>query len=231
MGTGITDRISPIKLELYDNSWYHPGRPKIVQTAWYLLGLPVVRSSLPFSGIKCLALRMFGAKVGRGVVIKPGVQVKYPWRISIGDHVWIGEGSWIDNLADIEIEDNVCLSQGVYLCTGNHDWSDQAFSLRIAPIHLSHGCWVGAKSLILPGVSIGVGGVVAAGSVVLKNVPPWEIHRGNPAVFWKCRRIKPAAEPRASEASDCNERLTDSCLSNALDSTGSPSLEDSCRPL
>jgi len=231
MGNRINDGICPIKLELYDNSWYHPGRHKIVQIAWLFLGLPLLRSAIPFSGIKCLVLRIFGAKVGRSVVIKPGVRVKYPWRIRIGDHVWIGEDSWIDNLTDIEIEDNVCLSQGVYLCTGNHDWSDQAFGLRIAPIHLSSGCWVGAKGFLLPGVCIGAGGVAAAGSVVLKNIPPWEIHGGNPAVFWKRRRIKPAGEPIASEAANCNERLTDNSLSNAIDSTEAPSLEDSCRPL
>jgi putative colanic acid biosynthesis acetyltransferase WcaF len=199
MGNRINDGICPIKLELYDNSWYHPGRHKILQIAWYYLGLPLLRSwVVPFPVIKCLILRVFGAKIGRNVVIKPGVRVKYPWRIKIGNFVWIGEDAWIDNLANIEIEDNVCLSQGVYLCTGNHDWSDQAFGLRIAPIHLSSGCWLGAKSCILPGVCVGVGGIVAAGSVVVKDVPAWEIHSGNPAAFRKHRRINVATERRES---------------------------------
>ncbi len=196
MGTG--ESLGPVKLELYDNSWYHPGRTKIVQLGWYFLGFPLVRSSfLPSYGAKRFILRLFGAKVGRNVIIKPGVRIKYPWRLKVGDHVWIGEDSWIDNVGDIEIEDNVCLSQGVYLCTGNHDWSDETFGLKLAPILLSRGCWIGAKSSILPGVCVGVGGIAVAGSVVFKSIPAWEIHGGNPAVFRKCRRMN-VNELRAS---------------------------------
>lgn len=180
-----------VKLELYDNSWYYPGRSKIVQIAWYFLGLPLLRSTLlPFSQLKCFVLQLFGAKIGSRVVIKPGVRVKYPWRLSIGNHTWIGEDCWIDNLADIAIEDSVCLSQGAYLCTGNHDWSDPAFGLRIDSIRLKSGSWIGAKSVILPGVCIGAGGIALAGSVVFKNIPDWEIHGGNPAIFLKCRHLK-----------------------------------------
>jgi putative colanic acid biosynthesis acetyltransferase WcaF len=179
-----------VKLALFNNRWYRPGRNKVIQIAWYFLGLSFLRSSLfPFSGPKRFVLRLFGAKVGTGVVIKPGVRVKYPWRLSIGDHAWIGEDAWIDNLADVEIENNVCVSQGVYFCTGNHDWSDPAFGLKIASIKLGSGCWIGARTVLLPGISVGAGGVAVAGSVVFTNIPDWEIHGGNPAVFRRRRII------------------------------------------
>ena len=187
-----------VELERYDNGWYRPGRAKAIQIAWYFLGLPLLRSSLlPISGVKCLVLRVFGAKLGAGVVIKPGVRVKYPWRLTVGNHCWIGEDCWIDNLADITVGDSVCLSQGAYLCTGNHDWSDPAFGLKIGSIHLGNGCWIGAKAVILPGIAVGPGGVALSGSVVTKDIPGWEIHGGNPAVFRKYRRLSIAGESRS----------------------------------
>lgn len=92
------------------------------------------------SGVKVALLQAFGAKVGQRVRIKPGVRVKFPWRLTVGDHVWIGEDTWIDNLDEVTIESNVCISQGVYLCTGNHDWGHPHFALRTGPIHLESGC-------------------------------------------------------------------------------------------
>ena len=179
-----------VELERYDNRWYRPGRSKAIQIAWYFLGLPLLRSSLlPISRLKYLVLRIFGAKLGTGVVIKPGVRVKYPWRLTVGNHCWIGEDCWIDNLADTAIGDNVCLSQGAYLCTGNHDWSDPAFGLKIGSIHLGSGCWIGAKAVVLPGISVGSGAIALSGSVVTKDIPDWEIHGGNPAVFRRHRRL------------------------------------------
>lgn len=182
--------MSLVSLARFENDWYHPGRTRIIQIAWYFFGLPLLRSSwIPISVVKGLLLRVFGAQVGRGVIIKPGVRVKYPWRLSIGDHCWIGEDCWIDNLANVTLEDDVCLSQGVYLCTGNHDWNDPAFGLKIGTITIDSGSWIGAKSIILPGVSVKTGGVALAGSVVVRDIPEWQIHGGNPAVFKKVRRL------------------------------------------
>jgi putative colanic acid biosynthesis acetyltransferase WcaF len=150
---------------------------------WFLAGLPLLRWTIvPFSGFRILLLRLFGAAIGQGVVIKPGVRVKYPWRLRVGDHSWIGEDVWIDNLAMVEIAENVCVSQGVYLCTGNHNWSDPAFGLIVQPITLRAGSWAGAKSVVCPGVEFGEGSVAAAGSVVMKSLKPWTIYAGNPAV-------------------------------------------------
>ena len=185
--------MSAIHLSVYDNSWYRPGRSRLWQAAWFFLGLPLLRSTLvPSSGLRVALLRGFGAHVGTGVVIKPGVQVKYPWHLNIGDHTWIGEGCWIDNLTTVRLGSNVCLSQGVYLCTGNHDWKDPAFGLLVAPITLRDGAWAGARSVLMPGVELGAGAVAAAGSVVSRNIPDFEIHAGNPAQFAKHRLLRSA---------------------------------------
>jgi putative colanic acid biosynthesis acetyltransferase WcaF len=132
-------------------------------------------------------LRIFGAEVGRGIVIKPGVNVKYPWHLRLGDHVWLGEGCWIDNLTSVYIGDDVCISQGAYLCTGNHNWSDPTFGLKVDPIVLGDGSWVGARAIVSPGVTLGEGAVAASGSVVTKNIPNYEIHAGNPAALVRRR--------------------------------------------
>jgi putative colanic acid biosynthesis acetyltransferase WcaF len=180
----------PVRLDLFENRWFTAGRPTWVQILWYFIGLSVLRSSLmPLSSVRCWVLRWFGAQVGRGVMIKPGVRVKFPWRLRIGDHAWIGEDVWIDNLAEVSIASHACLSQGAYLCTGNHNWSDPAFGLVVKAISIERGAWVGAKALIGPGVAIREGAVVAAGGVALKTIPAYEIHSGNPAAFVKKREF------------------------------------------
>lgn len=180
-----------MNLAAYDNSWYHPGRPLWIQAAWFFLGLPLLRCQvIPSSSFRRILLRMFGAVVGSGVVIKPGVRVKYPWRLRVGDHAWIGEDVWLDNLGDIEIGSNVCISQGAYLCTGNHDWSDPAFGLRTGPICIADGAWIGAKAVICPDVCVGEGAVAAAGSVVTRSIGEREIWAGNPAARQSIRSAK-----------------------------------------
>lgn len=179
-----------VRLATFENSWYSPGRSFAWQAAWFFLGLPVLRSSLiPSSSLRVRLLRLFGARVGSGVVIKPGVRVKYPWRLSIGNDCWIGEDCWIDNLDDVVIDHDVCISQGAYLCTGNHDWSDPSFGLIIRPIKLETGSWIGARAVLAPGVVLREGAIAAAGSVVQRGIPAYEIHSGNPATFVRRRNV------------------------------------------
>jgi putative colanic acid biosynthesis acetyltransferase WcaF len=203
--------MSAFRLREYDNSSYQPGRSRTWQIAWFFIGLPILRCSLlPFSGLRVRLLRLFGAAVGEGVVIKPGFRVKYPWHLRIGDHCWLGEDSWIDNLTTVELGSNVCVSQLAYLCTGNHDWTDPAFSLRIAPIRICDGAWVGARAFIAPGVVLSEGAIASAGSVVTKNIPRFAIHAGNPAQFSrmrkmteKARQLRPlATRPTLDEAKE-----------------------------
>jgi len=182
---------SGVRLATFDNASYRPGRGVAIRLAWFLLGLPVLRSALlPSSTVRRALLRTFGAKVGRNVVIKPGTRVKYPWRLSIGDDSWLGEDCWIENLADVSIGADVCVSQGAYICTGNHDRCDPAFGLVVKPVVLRDGSWVGARVTVCPGVEFGEGAMATAGSVVTRSISPWEIHSGNPARFVKQRVLR-----------------------------------------
>ncbi|MEM9213294.1 MAG: WcaF family extracellular polysaccharide biosynthesis acetyltransferase [Cyanobacteria bacterium P01_F01_bin.150] len=161
---------------------YSPGAALWKQLLWYYLGFPLVKSRLmPFSSLKIWLLKAFGATVGTGVRIKPGVRIKFPWKLTIGDHCWLGESAWIDNVGPITIGDNVCLSQGVYLCTGNHDWSLPTFDLRLGEIHIQSGSWLGAKSVVGPSVTVGEGAILTLGSVATRSLQPMTIYAGNPA--------------------------------------------------
>lgn len=175
-------------LDRYTLDTYTPGAPFWKQILWYSLGDWLVRSRwIPFSSFKVWLLRRFGAQIGQQVRIKPGVRIKFPWRLTIGSYVWIGENAWLDNLAPITLEDHVCLSQEVYLCTGNHDWSHPNFNLNSAPIHIEQGSWIAARATIGPGVTIGCGAVLALGSVTGRSLKPMTIYAGNPAVPIKQR--------------------------------------------
>ena len=178
-------------LARYDNSWYSPGRSALIRSLWFFLGLPILRSSLnPSSALKRGLLRMFGAKLGKNVVLKPGVVVKYPWLLTVGENSWIGEGVCFDNVAQIDVGANVSISQAVYLCTGNHDWSDPGFRLVLGPIVIKSGAWLCLRSTICPGVTIGERAVVCAGSVVTRDIPAEEVHAGNPARFIRLRHFQ-----------------------------------------
>jgi putative colanic acid biosynthesis acetyltransferase WcaF len=180
-----------VSLSSYDNSWFDPGKGLFLKTCWFYINAVFFNSSIfPVSYLKTWLLEFFQARIGSKVVIKPQVNIKYPWNITIGDHTWIGEGVWLDSLAQINIGSNVCISQGAYLCTGNHDWSDPAFGLIVKPIHIEDGAWIGAKAVILPGVTIGTHSVVCAGAVVTRDTEPYMIYAGNPAVKIKERVIR-----------------------------------------
>src|SRR5580692_2251944 len=116
--------MTQVSLRTYDNSWYYPGRSMMWRVAWLLVGSPLHRVAWMTSSWRVTLLRLFGARIGDRVVIKPGVTIKYPWHLEVGDDCWIGENSWIDNLTTVQLGNNVCVSQGAYFCTGNHDWSD-----------------------------------------------------------------------------------------------------------
>jgi putative colanic acid biosynthesis acetyltransferase WcaF len=171
-----------VKLSNYDNSWYDTGGGPLKRLTWYFINIIFFLNPLnPISSIKVFLLRLFGARIGKNVVIKPSVNIKYPWLLAIGDSVWVGEGVWIDNLATISIEDNVVISQGAMLLTGSHDYKSTKFELVIKGIKLEQGTWIGAKAIVCPGVICGSHSVLAAGSVAIKNLPPYTINQGNPA--------------------------------------------------
>ena len=181
----------PVDLSRFENSWYDPGRGFVVRTVWHLMNALFLINPLNLSsGLKVIVLRLFGASIGEGVVIKPGVNVKYPWRLTIGDHTWIGENAWLDSLDHIRIGSHCCISQGVYFCTGNHDWTDPAFGLVIKPIVIEDGSWVGARATVLPGVTVASHSIVTAGTVMAKDTEANMIYAGNPPVVIKERVIR-----------------------------------------
>lgn len=171
-----------MNLANYDRRGYHPGAGVFARSAWYVVNALLFCSWwFPFARPKCALLRLFGARVGQGVVIKPRVNIKYPWHLSIGDHVWIGEGAWIDNLTCVSIGSHVCVSQNAYVLTGNHDYRDPRFGLRVAPVIIEDGAWIGAGALVCPGAEVGRGAVLTAGTVLSSIAGADGIYRGNPA--------------------------------------------------
>lgn len=177
-----------VRLDHYTPGTYTPGVSVWKHLLWYFIGSPLVRSYwLPFSFLKVAVLRLFGAQIGQQVRIKPGVRVKFPWRLRVGDWVWIGEDTWIDNLALVCVESHVCLSQSVYLCTGNHDWSHPSFRLIPAPIYIREGAWLAACTVVGPGVTVGRESVLTLGSVAGRSLEPMTIYTGNPALAVKLR--------------------------------------------
>lgn len=175
-------------LSKYDNSWYNPGGNALKRFLWYFVNALVIKNHLnPISGIRVKALRLFGAKIGRGVVIKPGANVKYPWLLTVGDYSWIGEDVWIDNLAEVSIGSNCCLSQGAMLLCGNHNYRLPTFDLMVKPIIVEDGAWVGAKSVVCPGVTVGRDSILTVGSMATSNLEPGKIYQGIPAVVKSVR--------------------------------------------
>lgn len=168
------------------------GASRTKQLLWFLCSPLLVRNSLiPFSSFRKWVLELFGAIIGKEVRIRPGVHIKYPWKLTMGDHVWLGENCWIDNITDVVIGNNVCVSQGAMLCTGNHDYTSPGFTLMAKPIILEDGVWIGAKALVGPGLTGYSHSVLTAGSIATKNLEAYGIYQGNPAVFVKSRTIKP----------------------------------------
>jgi putative colanic acid biosynthesis acetyltransferase WcaF len=145
----LNDRV--MRLDHFSNHSFDRGASRLTEIAWTIVQGLFFSSWMPGSRWRCALLRLFGARLGRGVVIKPFVVVKFPWRLSVGDHVWIGERAWIDSLAEVTIGAHSCISQGAYLCTGSHDWNDPAFALITRPIVIGTGCWVGAFARVAPG--------------------------------------------------------------------------------
>ncbi len=167
----------------YDNSWYHPGGGSLKRITWYFVNILFFINPLnPLSGLKVALLRLFGAKVGKGVVVKPCVNIKYPWRLEVGNYAWIGENVWIDNLARVRIGNNVCVSQGAMLLCGNHNYKKPTFDLMIGEISLEDGSWVGAQSVVCPGVTVHSHSVLGVNSVANHDLDAYGIYQGNPAI-------------------------------------------------
>jgi putative colanic acid biosynthesis acetyltransferase WcaF len=177
-------------LSSFSNSEYQPGS-FLKRSLWYFTSLLFFRTHIPWSSrLKVLLLRSFGAEVGSQVVIKPSVAIKYPWFLQVGDYSWIGENVWIDNLVNVSIGSNACISQGAMLLTGNHDYKKSTFDLMAKSIEIENGVWIGAKSVVCPGISCLSHSVLSVGSVATSDLSAYFVYSGNPATKVKSREIE-----------------------------------------
>lgn len=149
---------------------------------WWIVQSVLFRTSPQFMyGWRRFLLRLFGAKIGKNVILRPTMRTQFPWKVSIGDHSWIGDDVVLYSLGEIHIGKNVVISQKSYLCTGNHDYTDPTFPIYAEPIHIKNQCWLATDVYVAPGVTVGTGTVVGARSSVFKNLPPGKLCIGCPA--------------------------------------------------
>ena len=178
-----------VDLSSFRNSSYEPGALH-KRVLWYVCNALFFRTRVPYpSSWKRRLLMLFGAEVGANLVVKPDVNIKYPWFLKLGANVWLGEGVWIDNLARVEVGSNVCISQGAFVLTGNHDYKRPAFDLITSPVVIEDGAWVGARSVICPGVTLATHSVVTVGSVMTRDGDAFTIYAGNPAAPVRKRTV------------------------------------------
>ena len=185
-----TDRPT-VDLSRFSTAGFDRGAGVIKEALW-LIVRKLIFEHLPgrWYGLKRALLRAFGAKIGRGVVVKPGAIITHPWNLEVGDHVWIGEEDWLLSLDKIILEDHVALAHRVFLATGNHDYTSETFELKTSPIRVCSGAWLTSGTMVGPGVTVGAGAVLTMGSVATDDLEPWSIHRGNPAQKIGERKIR-----------------------------------------
>lgn len=179
-----------MRLDLFANPEFSRGASRMTELLWIIVSGLLFSTWVPGSGWRRKLLTLFGADVGKGVVIKPHVCIKFPWRLTLGDHVWLGERVWIDNLAQVTVGAHSCISQGAYLCTGSHDWADPRFALITRPITIGTGCWIGARATLAPGAVVGDGAVLAMHALGTGHLPAGQIKRADGGT-----RPRPEASP------------------------------------
>lgn len=176
-------------LSKFDLGGYKAG-PRIKVFIWFFVNYYILDSAFPWPyGFKSSLLKLFGARIGKGLVIKTKVRIKNPWRLVIGDNCWIGESVWIDNLEHVTIGNNVSISQGAMLLTGNHDYTVSSFPYRLGKIVLEDGVWIGAQSVVCPGVTCRSHSILTVNSVAAKDLDAYSIYSGNPSVLVRLRKM------------------------------------------
>ncbi|MBW1656718.1 WcaF family extracellular polysaccharide biosynthesis acetyltransferase [Flavobacterium quisquiliarum] len=178
-----------VRLDLFNSKLgLDRGASKAKEMLWYAVKVVFFLSAIPYpSKLKVFLLKAFGAKVGKGLVIKPRVNIHFPWKLVVGDNVWIGEEVFLLNFELLTIGNNVCISQKVFVCGGNHDYKDPTMPYRNGVIVIEDGSWVGASSFVGPNVKIGINTIVSVGSIVTKSLPENGVFSGNPLQLVKER--------------------------------------------
>jgi putative colanic acid biosynthesis acetyltransferase WcaF len=189
--TPALDSPSLVDLRRYDQSWFDRGRPNWVVLLWWLVQAIVFPLTPPsFHWGRVALLRLFGARIGKKVMIRPTARFTYPWKVAIGDYSWIGDGVVFYSLEQIQIGQHCVISQKNYLCTGSHDIHDPTFKLTIEPIAIGNGVWIAADCFIAPGVTIGSNAVIGVRSTVLNSIPSQQVCWGSPCRPRYLRQMK-----------------------------------------
>jgi putative colanic acid biosynthesis acetyltransferase WcaF len=180
-----------VDLRKYDQTWFDRGRPGwFILWWWFVQAIAFPLSPHPFNAIRIGILKLFGARIGKGVLIRPTARFTYPWKVEIGDYSWIGDDVVLYSLDRIHIGQHCVISQKSYLCTGSHDIQDQAFGLKTAPIIIGNGVWIAADCFIAPGVKIGSNTVVGARSSIFNDLPAEQVCLGTPCRPRSLRKVR-----------------------------------------
>jgi putative colanic acid biosynthesis acetyltransferase WcaF len=173
----------------FDTGTFQTGATHFKIACWYVVDLIFFRSGImPFSVILVGLLRLFGSDIGKDVRIKPYIKIKYPWKLKVGDHSWLGNCT-IENLDKVAIGKHVCISQGAVILTGNHNHKLKSFNLFTQEVILEDGVWICAHSIICPGVTARSHSILNAGSIATKTLEAYSIYQGNPAQLVSIREI------------------------------------------
>jgi len=171
--------------------WPYPLREYVLRVLWNIVYWTIWQVCwVRMRCLRCLLLRLFGAKVSLTVGIARSARIIRPWDLSIGSHCAVGPRAHLYNLGHLSIGHHCVISQDAYICGGTHDYTDPTYPLLRKPITIEDYVWVAAGAFVHPGVRIGEGAVVGARAVVLRDVPPWTIVAGDPAVPVKTREMK-----------------------------------------
>lgn len=166
-------------------------RNRAERAAWKLCwALAAGWTPPPLHAWRRFLLRSFGARIGKGVRVYGSARVWYPRHLTMADFSCLGPGVECYNQGRITIGRHVIVSQRAHLCAGTHDISDPHFQITPRPVRLDERCWVAAEAFVGPGVSVGEGAVLGARGVAMKDLAPWTVYSGNPAVPVKQRRLR-----------------------------------------
>jgi putative colanic acid biosynthesis acetyltransferase WcaF len=187
---------SPPDLQVQDLSKFRlpkdfRGRSAVVVQLWWVAQSLLFHTSPQVAyGFRNWLLRLFGARIGQHVIIRPTARITYPWKLTIGDYAWIGDDVVLYTLGEIDIGAHAVVSQSSYLCAADHDYAQQDFPIRDQKIVIGEQAWVAADVFIAPGVTVGAGAVIGARSSVFRDMPSGMVCMGHPA-----KPIKPRIAP------------------------------------
>lgn len=183
-----------MRLDRFSNPEFQRGRPAWMEALWVVASGIAFSTWIPGSAWRCALLRLFGASIGKGVIIKPRVRVKFPWKLTVGDYSWIGESVWIDNLDQVTIGQHCCISQGAYFCTGSHRWDRETFDLVTKPIVLGDRCWIAAHVRVALGSIVNDGAVLTMGMLASGEYEAKKIYHAETIFVEKDRCDKPQGD-------------------------------------